>query len=1332
MSEMVDVGGVRARVTADISNYASAMDQAKAKARELGEQSKKAAADIKTMGDSGEKIAHLSASLENVNAKIELQRRKLAELKKQYAETFNAADRTKLEQQILNVEANLLRLIKVSDSTAARLNALDDAAENAGKGLSSFDDNLKAIGLSTEQISKVSKALGTVNARPTEAQLRAVRDELVRVGASADQIEKVERELKGVTEEAEKTKAGINGLSAGLSALGAGAAASKIVDTIKTLAEEANQLNMSYRGVYAVAKSTNNSVEDSVGLVEELSERWSLNRATVADTVKTYLSAGLTLEETKNMMIATADAAAYNREAHYTLEQAMLQTARGIKQGNSNLTDAAGITTNLSVMYDRFAKTLGTTAGKLTETGKIQAAYNGMMAEAAMFAGNADEAMAGYAGTQATFNSTIEQARTEIGGAFLPILQDLLDGITPLIKGTAEWATENKDIAVGIGAASLAFTSFIAVVGALSAAFIVLKSAMGGVGLLLTLVGAVAAGVTAYGVAADKAAGQVLRLAQSQEELNAKMADSLSWTSNDLKNARADIEELRDILSEREKLQKKMEELQAKLPDYSKVKAGSAVTIDQELAKEINKVQQEIDALDKSLRKMDFETPEEAAKAIEHLREASEGAVNAILQEQDATFQLAATNNERLKTLEASLETYKSLTAQQELDAAQKAELRTATQSLTSAYPGLHAMMDEEGNLRIENIDLAETQMGAERDMLDATLDYENQRLESLRRTTEEQKKSVEAQIENYKALMQTMLDVINADNATSNIDSLNAEKLSIRNGKNLDELYVDQNRIQSALNEINERQAKLKGGNIPGSGSGGGSALFDPGKEKEKKPKKEKKTKSAAELAAEARKKAYDADLATIRFQAEMFDWSTDKQIKAYERLRKTHERHLKDTVDDRRTLDLQVKRLNEDTVKSQFDFSAEWIKQEERRMELSGKSENEIANMKLKAWTRVRDRYAADSEFYKRADDQVYQARKALMDKTVKLAEDSVKVQKASIESVKKAELDAIKKRKEAALADYDARIKAIDELIAKEAEYNSDVDHETALREKNARIDELASAVGPEGIAEREQAIKDRDRMILEHERELRKRELESQKGAIQDEKNARSDAFDTEIAETEAQFDKLIDAFNSYSGDIKMIEAVLAEFRVSEAGKANAAILEELDSFVSQYNAKMAQVETLRTADELAEYNANKDAWAAAKARGDTAEMARLNVRNQAIRDKYGILEDSGQKLQSFAVGGIVRGANGEPVIAQVHAGEMVLNARQQAVLFDALQGAASRTVSQPGGAVTTTTITNHYDLGVDEVVLEDRADIRGFFDERARFAQRTQNRGDKAI
>lgn len=577
ISDAVDVGAIRAKIEVDLSAYNAGMESAKAKAQELGVAGKKAATDMAAIGDTGEKIGQLTKTLDNINQKIEIQKRKMAELKTSIASTFDSAKKSKLQEQLVNTEANMLRLIQASDNTAARIAALEDSAKQAGNQFALFNGKLKEIGLSADQVSRVGKALGEVNAKPTETQIKAVRDELVRLGASADQIEKVERELKETEKQADKTKQGFAGLNATLTSLGAGFAAKSIVDTVTSLAEEANNLQMSYSGVTAVSKALNVDVSESIGLVEELSNRWGLNQTTLAETVKTYLSAGLTLKETKDLIIATADAAAYNRQSHLSWDEAILQTARGIKQGNSELTDAAGITTNLSVMYDRYAKTLGTTAGKLTEAGKVQAAYNGMINESAMFVGNADEAMAGYTGVQATFTNTIKQARAEIGGAFVPALQEVLELITPLIKNTADWASQNKEVIAGTAAAGLAITSLISVVGALSAAFVVLKSAMGGIGVVLTLLGAVAAGVMAYAAAADSASGSVLRLANSQGELNAKMKDAANWTSTDLKNAREDIKQLEDLVAERRILQSKMDELR-------KAHAGEMVLNDRQQA----------------------------------------------------------------------------------------------------------------------------------------------------------------------------------------------------------------------------------------------------------------------------------------------------------------------------------------------------------------------------------------------------------------------------------------------------------------------------------------------------------------------------------------------------------------------------------------------------------------------------------------------------------------------------------------------------------------------------------------------------------------------------
>ncbi len=489
---------------------------------------------------------------------------------------------------------------------------------------------------------------------------------------------------------------------------------------------------------------------------------------------------------------------------------------------------------------------------------------------------------------------------------------------------------------------------------------------------------------------------------------------------------------------------------------------------------------------------------------------------------------------------------------------------------------------------------------------------------------------------------------------------------------------------------------------------------MSDPDKVKKTKAKTESKT--LAEIAAEIRKANYEADLKTIQFQADYYDLSADDQIKKYEALRKKHSQFLKESVDDARTLTLQVKRLNEDSVKSRYDFSATWIDAESKRMEDSGKTELQIAQMKLDSWTRLRNRYAKDSEQYKAADDQVrqsrkdiavkteaetaetyekrskliakeirrledsetaeaeiaaykvkawtelrnqyaidteyyekadeqlYQSRKDLTDKTLDLTKDLVDAEKDRIEEAKKADLEAIETRKKEFVSAQDAKIKAIDDLLAKEAEANEDLVYEAELAKKNARIDQLASAVGNDGQKEREKVIAERDRLIQDHERDLRKRDLNNQKDVLQGEKDIQLQAYEDEKDTAEAHYDDLKEAFDSYSDNIKVIDAGIAAFRVSSAGSANTQILSELDTFITQYNSKLATISATKAAtqkdNDLADYNANKDAYDIAKAAGNKTEMARLAARNQALRDLYGITKDSGQKLQSFDVGGII--------------------------------------------------------------------------------------------
>ncbi|OZQ73891.1 hypothetical protein CA598_31670, partial [Paenibacillus sp. VTT E-133291] len=224
-------------------------------------------------------------------------------------------------------------------------------------------------------------------------------------------------------------------------------------------------------------------------------------------------------------------------------------------------------------------------------------------------------------------------------------------------------------------------------------------------------------------------------------------------------------------------------------------------------------------------------------------------------------------------------------------------------------------------------------------------------------------------------------------------------------------------------------------------------------------------------------------------------------------------------------------------------------------------------------------------------------------------------------------------------------------------------------------------------------------------------------------------AKTKAYEAEKSAAEAQYSVLTAAFDAYSGDIKSIEDGIAAYRVSASGSANNAILTELDLFITQYNAKMASITQInaesKKAADLARYNSNKDAYDAAKKSSNTAEMSRLQAENQTIRDQYGITSDTG-KLQAFATGGIVQGARGSAVPILAHGGEIVLNAAQQATLFDMI---ASPRMS-PQAPASVTNIVQHIDLGVDEVTLVDKADIATFYDERTRALSRLQSMGVK--
>ncbi|MEK5418216.1 hypothetical protein [Paenibacillus sp. FSL L8-0708] len=1232
-------------------------------------------------------------------------------------------------------------------------------------------------------------------------------------------LDEARRRIQELEDQSRRGADGMRDMSSALAGIGAGAALTKLVSEMKQAVDAATKLYNAFQGLNAVAKGFGVQTKDAQQAAQDLAKRGFLSLTESVLAYKTAMSTGLGLEQSTKLINSLADSAAYNRQSFYTMGGAIQASLDGIKNGNSVLSDAVGVTKNLSVMQKEYARTIGTTAGRLTDAQKIQAAYNGFINEGAIFTGNADQAMQDFTGTQARFTAATDEATVAFGQAFTPLFKTVLETLTPTIIALAEFTTENKALVSAAAASSVGVLGLVAILATvppviklISGAIKSLELAAGPVGWAILAVGALAGGIAYLTTAQSEAANSAKELAKAQSDLNAVLNKrDIDRTAADVEELKVKTEELTPVLEERARLQERLNELQAAQ------KAGTALP---EMYTELPDIIDAISILDDKLEDLGYTGVENATQKLGEMNAVIDKGVIAISAQDKAEYAALATKKQTLKEMSAMAAEFKTLNAAQDLDASQKSRLVDITQKLVEQYPELNAQQGEDGRIRASNIDVIIDQIATDKRFTDMAADNSVARIRNSAKESEAVAKSIQTQIDNYTRLIKAMAAVSGTKAGTFEEDmaaKAEADKRKksgnvmdiVTNGalgmmvgsgaskeleKQRDDALKEQQKYSDAARDLEKLAAEVETGTQTFT-----KDIITPDAPKAAKGKKEKTGKTPAELAAELREKLYNADLKTVQFQADFYDMTADQQIAKYDALKKKHATFLKESVDDARTLALQLKRLGEDTVQSRYEFSTTAIEQETRRMEDAGKTEREIANQKLYLWQNVRGRYEKDSEYYKQADEKARQARKDLASATVKetkdtydkrvdliakevrrledsgaaeadvtaykiaewtklreqyakdstyyaqadeqlynlrksltkltqdLATDLVKTQKAAIKDAKDAELKAIEERKDAALADYDARIDAIQRLRDANKELNVDADYETQLAEKQTRLAELQSAVGQPGIDERDALLKEIARMQLEHDRELTDRTLADQQDALKDEKDAQTKAYEAEKTAAEAQYDALTASFDAYSGDIKSIEDGIAAYRVSASGSANNAILTELDGFLTQYRAKMASITQInaesKKASDLAEYNANKTAWTAAKASGNTAEMARLNARNEELRKLYGVSSDTGV-LQAFKDGGIVKGAPGAAVPVIAHANEMYLNPQQQATLFDMI---ASPRMS-PQAPASVTNITQHIDLGVDEVVLTDKADIAMMYDERARLLSRLESMG----
>lgn len=374
--------------------------------------------------------------------------------------------------------------------------------------------------------------------------------------------------------------------------------------------------------------------------------------------------------------------------------------------------------------------------------------------------------------------------------------------------------------------------------------------------------------------------------------------------------------------------------------------------------------------------------------------------------------------------------------------------------------------------------------------------------------------------------------------------------------------------------------------------------------KEKEEKTKK-KKEKTAEQI----RQEMYRADMQYLEYKRGINQITEEQELAFLDRLLKKYENDtaIRQQIEVRayqlrKQMAEDTAKLAEKTAKEAFDHSVNWIEAEERRMIEAGATEEQITQMKFDAWSRVKNRYAEDTEFYKRADSEVFANKQRLIEQATQMqlealtkqrdmqrealaemnraAEEALRKQIADeraktdsvTESIKR-QTDAVRERYNAQIEGIRKEIAAIDEEIRKQNELDRIEDRRAKRAELQAKRDAILAderfekvVMGEDGqlttirthdtaaIAEIDKQLKDLD---IEEEREKRRQALDERKRQLNDEINAINAKRDAEIAALQAE----VEAVNKARDE--KIAAMQSELEAMQ--ETNRTKLEALDTY-----------------------------------------------------------------------------------------------------------------------------------------------------------------------
>ena len=283
-------------------------------------------------------------------------------------------------------------------------------------------------------------------------------------------IETAKKKLEEIEKQNKQVQNSNKSLDASYLAMSATAVLSlgKIVSAIKDCVTEYNSYTQSMSSLQNVSEYTGESMQDLSGIMNKFGAY--MTKTDLATTIKNFSLMGFTAEQTEQMIEALTNSAIRNRNANYTVSEAVKVASEGYRQGLSTLSDSAGVTENLSVMLDNYAKSIGKTASQLTDAEKNQAYLNRTMYAAEPFASAMSDYLETLAEKQGQYSQAMRETQVAYTEALEPMLTKLTEGSTGLLNIINSLISQHPTLTTGM-------TTFAVTLATTTVAVIALKKA---------------------------------------------------------------------------------------------------------------------------------------------------------------------------------------------------------------------------------------------------------------------------------------------------------------------------------------------------------------------------------------------------------------------------------------------------------------------------------------------------------------------------------------------------------------------------------------------------------------------------------------------------------------------------------------------------------------------------------------------------------------------------------------------------------------------------------------------------------------------------------------